>query len=67
MALNWDLVVEDGEEGVGAFDVFAIVGTDANALAQVAQFICIGGIPGSQEGGVSLKLSPFNKVACAFI
>ncbi len=33
MALGWDLVVQDGEEGVGAFDMLAIVGTGANVLA----------------------------------
>ncbi len=31
--LGWDLVVQDGEEGVGAFDVLTIVGTSVNALA----------------------------------
>jgi hypothetical protein len=46
-ALGWDLVVQDGEEGVGAFDALAIIGTGANALAQASKFVCIGGIPGS--------------------
>jgi hypothetical protein len=32
-ALDWDLVIQDGEEGVCAFDVLAIIGTSANALA----------------------------------
>jgi hypothetical protein len=32
-ALGWDLVVQDGEEGVGAFDALTIIGTGANALA----------------------------------
>jgi hypothetical protein len=32
-ALSWDLVVQDGEEGVGAFDMLTIIGTSANALA----------------------------------
>jgi hypothetical protein len=32
-AVNWDLVIRNGEEGVGAFDVLALVGTGANALA----------------------------------
>jgi hypothetical protein len=31
--VGWDLVVENEEEGVGAFDVLAFVGTSANALA----------------------------------
>ncbi len=31
--LGWDLVVQDGEEGVGAFDVLTLVETGANALA----------------------------------
>ncbi len=30
--VGWDLVVENGEEGVGAFDVLAFVGTSADAL-----------------------------------
>jgi hypothetical protein len=32
-AVGWDLVVGSGEEGVGAFDVLAFVGTGADALA----------------------------------
>jgi hypothetical protein len=32
-AVGWDLVVGNGEVGVGAFDVLAFVGTSANALA----------------------------------
>ena len=32
-ASSRDLAVLDGEEGVGAFDVLAIVGTNADALA----------------------------------
>ncbi len=33
MVLGWDLVVQDGEEGVGAFAMLIIVGIGANALA----------------------------------
>ncbi len=33
VALGWDHVVQDGEEGVGDFDVLSMVGTGANALA----------------------------------
>ncbi len=33
VAVGWDLVVGNGEEGVGAFDILAFVGTGANALA----------------------------------
>jgi hypothetical protein len=32
-AVNWDHVVRNGEEGVGAFNALAIVGTSADALA----------------------------------
>jgi hypothetical protein len=32
VAVEWDLVVGNGEEGAAAFDVFAFVGTNANAL-----------------------------------
>jgi hypothetical protein len=32
-ALGWDLVVQDREEGVGAFDLLAIVRTGSDALA----------------------------------
>ncbi len=32
-AVGWDLVVGNGEEGFGAFDTFAFIGTGANALA----------------------------------
>ncbi len=32
-AVGWDLVAENGEEGVGAFDVLAFVGTNADAFA----------------------------------
>jgi hypothetical protein len=31
--LGWDLVVQDGEEGVGAFEVLTLVETGADALA----------------------------------
>ncbi len=51
-AVRWDLVVGNGEEGVGEFNTFAFIGTGANALAKAPQFVCIGGIPGSGEGGV---------------
>jgi hypothetical protein len=33
VALGWDHVIKNGEEGVGAFDVLTIVRTGANALA----------------------------------
>jgi hypothetical protein len=66
-AVGWDLVIGNGEEGVGAFDVFAFFGTGANALAKVPQFICIGGVPGSREGGVVTQLAPFKEIACVFI
>jgi hypothetical protein len=33
VAVGWDLVVGNGEEGVGAFDTFTFIGTGANALA----------------------------------
>jgi hypothetical protein len=32
-AVRWDLVVQNGKEGVGAFDLLAFIGTGANALA----------------------------------
>jgi hypothetical protein len=32
-AVGWDLVVGNGKEGVGAFNVLALVGTSANAFA----------------------------------
>jgi hypothetical protein len=65
--VRWDLVVENGEEGVGAFDSFAFIRIGANALAEVPQFVCIGGVPGSGEGGVVTQLVPFKEVACFFI
>jgi hypothetical protein len=66
-AVGWDLVVENGEEGVGAFDTFALIGTGANALAKAPQFVCIGGVPGSREGGVITQLVPFKEIARVFI
>ncbi len=33
MAVGWDLIIRNREEGVGAFDALALVGTSANALA----------------------------------
>ncbi len=33
VAVGWDLVVGNGEEGVGAFDTLAFLGTGADALA----------------------------------
>ena len=41
VAVGWDLVVGNGEEGVGAFDMLAFIGTSANALAYALQLICI--------------------------
>jgi hypothetical protein len=32
-AIGWDLVIRNGKESVGAFDVLALIGTGANALA----------------------------------
>ncbi len=32
-AVGWDLVVGNGEEGIGVFDVLAFIGNGANALA----------------------------------
>ncbi len=32
-AVRWDLVVGNGKEGVGAFDLFVFVETGANVLA----------------------------------
>jgi hypothetical protein len=55
------------EEGVGAYDVLAFVGTGANTMAQAPQFICIGGAPGDGEGGVGTQLAPFKEVARVFI
>ncbi len=40
-AVRWDLVVGNGEEGVGAFHMFVFIGTGANALAKAPQFVCI--------------------------
>ncbi len=50
-AVGWDLIIGNGEEGVGAFNAFAFIGTSSNALAKAPQFVCIGGVPGSGEGG----------------
>jgi hypothetical protein len=57
-AVGWDLVVGNGEVGVGTFDTLAFVGTGANALAQAPQFVCIGGVPGDGEGGVGMRTCP---------
>ncbi len=67
MAVGWDLVIGNGEEGVVAFDALAFVGTSANALAYVPQFVCIGGISGDGEGGVGMQLVPFKEVASVLI
>jgi hypothetical protein len=66
-AVRWDLVVGNWEESVGAFDAFAFIGTGANALAKAPQFVCIGGVPGSREGGVVMQLAPFKDIARVFI
>ncbi len=57
----------NGEEVVGAFDAFAFIGTGANALAKAPQFVCIGGVSGSGEGGVITQMMPFKEVAHVFI
>jgi hypothetical protein len=33
LAVGWDLVVGNGKEGVGVFDMLEFVGTGVNALA----------------------------------
>jgi hypothetical protein len=66
-AVGWDPVVGNGEEGVGAFDAFVFIGTGANALAKAPQFVCIGGVPGSREGGLVMQLVPFKEIARVFI
>ncbi len=33
MAVGWDHVVQNGEEGVGAFDALTIIGTGVDDLA----------------------------------
>jgi hypothetical protein len=38
-AINRDFFLLDGEEGVGAFDALAIVGTNTDALAEAAKLI----------------------------
>ena len=38
-AINGNLVVLDGEEGDGAFDTLAIMGTNADALAEAAKLV----------------------------
>jgi hypothetical protein len=65
--VGWDLVIGNGEEGVGAFDAFAFIRAGANALAKALQFVCIGGVPGSGEGGVVAQLAPFEEIARVFI
>ncbi len=66
-AVGWDLVVGNWVEGVGAFDMLAFIRTGGNALEEAPQFICIGGVPGSREGGVVMQLVPFKEVTCVFI
>ncbi len=66
-AVKWDLFIGNGKEGVSAFEAFAFIGTGANALAKAPQFVCIGGVPGSREGGVVTQLAPFKEVARVFI
>ncbi len=56
VALDWDLVILDGDEGAGAFDALASFGTSTNALAQVAKLVCIGSIPGGSPELASLKV-----------
>ncbi len=65
-AVGWDLVIGNGEEGVDAFDAFVFIGTSANALAKAPQFVCIGGVSGSGEGGVVTQLVPFKEMARVF-
>jgi hypothetical protein len=62
-ARSRDLVLLDGEVGVGAFDRLAIVGTNADALAEEVKLICIRGIPDGGEKGVSTELAPLKEVA----
>ncbi len=38
-AISGDFIVLDGEEGVGAFCMLAIVETNANALTEMAELV----------------------------
>jgi hypothetical protein len=67
VVVRWNLVKGNGEDGVGAFDMLAFVGTSANALAKAPKFVCIGGVPGDREGGVGMQLAPFKEVSHVFI
>ena len=57
----------DGEEGVGAFDALAVVGTNADALAEAAKLVCIRGVLNGGESGVSTELAPLEEVARGFV
>ncbi len=50
-ATIWDMVVLDVEEDVGALYLLPIVGTSADALAEVTKLVCVGGVPDGGESG----------------
>ena len=51
---------------VGALDSLAIVGTNANALAE-AKIVCVGGAPDGGESRVSPQFALLDKFARVFV
>ena len=65
-AVQRDVMVADRFEGIGAVDSFfgGIGRVGSNALAEAAEFVCVGFIPGFFVGRVSSQLSMLQHSSC---
>jgi hypothetical protein len=61
--VRWDIFVLNQEEGIGTIDMFcAGLGAGADALAESAKFVCIGGVPSYLVQGVTAELAVFKNL-----
>jgi hypothetical protein len=66
--VDWDVVVLDDEEGIGArYSLGGLGSTGAYALAKAPQFVGIGSVPRSFEPGVSTELTVFKEFARSWV
>ena len=65
-AVQRDVVVADRFEGIGAVNSFVagIGRVGPNALAEAAEFVCVGFVPGFFVGRVSSQLSMLQHSSC---
>ncbi len=64
LLVQWDIFVLNQEEGIGTIGTCcAGLGAGADALAESAKFVCIGGVPSCLVPGVRAELAVFKELA----